>query len=146
MGESERSDKLELMDFLRFLANGNHMLLESMTSIGDGIVDCDDFAAIHKLGPHHCREESVTATDYWRAYEKCPANSAGLGIIEPRTLTVRSPERRGAESVINPSESFLSMSTSFGHTENYHHRDDNFDNNRTNHGSTFFRLTFHCRA
>src|SRR5688572_12372250 len=67
---------------------------------GDGIMDCDDFAAIHKLGPHQCREESVTTTDYWREYEKCPATTA----IEPRNS--RSPnERRGAESAISASES-----------------------------------------
>lgn len=42
---------------------------------GDGVVDCDDYAAIHKLGPHMCREDSVTSTPYWSAYETCSARS-----------------------------------------------------------------------
>lgn len=41
---------------------------------GDGIVDCDDFAAIHKLGPHMCRSEAITSTAYWREYEKCDSS------------------------------------------------------------------------
>ncbi|KAI1304085.1 Lysozyme [Halotydeus destructor] len=57
---------------------------------GDGVVDCDDFAAIHKLGPHMCREESVTSTDYWKAFDKCSAATTGSGVIQPRNLAGRS--------------------------------------------------------
>ncbi|RWS29845.1 Destabilase-like protein [Leptotrombidium deliense] len=36
----------------------------------DGVVDCDDFAAIHKMGPD-CLTSSIYATDYWKHFEYC---------------------------------------------------------------------------
>lgn len=74
---------------------------------GDGLVDCDDFAAIHKLGPHQCRSEAVISTDYWKNYEQCSSStsSSGVGIIEARTSGARGTDG-GAESVLSRSESF----------------------------------------
>ncbi|RWS14141.1 Lysozyme 1-like protein, partial [Dinothrombium tinctorium] len=37
----------------------------------DGIIDCDDFAAIHKLGPTSCSSKSLFSSKYWRQYEQC---------------------------------------------------------------------------
>lgn len=62
---------------------------------GDGIVDCDDFAAIHKLGPHQCRSEDIVNTPYWREYEKCGARGGlgGLGSSSTAVTDLRRPER-----------------------------------------------------
>jgi hypothetical protein len=64
---------------------------------GDGIVDCDDFAAIHKLGPHQCRSDSIQGTPYWREYEKCEAHVRGvggsLGSSSTAVTDLRRPER-----------------------------------------------------
>lgn len=40
---------------------------------GDRVIDCDDFAAIHKLGPHQCDSEVLFGTKYWISYESCSA-------------------------------------------------------------------------
>lgn len=38
----------------------------------DGQITCNDFALIHKLGPHACgKTEAIKDTDYWRRYETC---------------------------------------------------------------------------
>ena len=62
---------------------------------GDGIVDCDDYAAIHKLGPHQCRSDSIQGTPYWREYEKCEAHFRGgsLGSSSTAVSDLRRPER-----------------------------------------------------
>lgn len=38
---------------------------------GDGIIDCNDYAAIHKLGPHSCNSQALFQSDYWVSYESC---------------------------------------------------------------------------
>lgn len=64
---------------------------------GDGVVDCDDFAAIHKLGPHQCRSDDVTRTNYWREYERCEARvrlgGGSLGSSSTAVTDLRRPER-----------------------------------------------------
>lgn len=65
---------------------------------GDGIVDCDDFAAIHKLGPHMCRSEAITSTAYWREYEKCESSARSgtshhVGSPSVAVGDLRRPER-----------------------------------------------------
>ncbi|KAJ6224487.1 hypothetical protein RDWZM_003032 [Blomia tropicalis] len=38
----------------------------------DGVIDCTDFALIHKLGPHGCNKlEAIQNTDYWKQYTVC---------------------------------------------------------------------------
>ncbi|RWS30551.1 Destabilase-like protein [Leptotrombidium deliense] len=32
----------------------------------DGVIDCDDFAAIHKLGPQSCKTTSLATSKYWQ--------------------------------------------------------------------------------
>lgn len=76
---------------------------------GDGIVDCDDFAAIHKLGPNQCRSDSVTSTPYWREFEKCdsavrrPSSSPShLGSPSFAVGDLRRPDRRFNDIPILP--------------------------------------------
>lgn len=38
---------------------------------GDGVVTCNDYARIHKAGPHACNATFVTQTPYWQAYSQC---------------------------------------------------------------------------
>lgn len=37
----------------------------------DGVIDCNDFAAIHKLGPHNCEASALFGSKYWNSYELC---------------------------------------------------------------------------
>ncbi|CAG2108311.1 unnamed protein product, partial [Medioppia subpectinata] len=50
---------------------------------GDGVVDCADFAAIHKLGPHSCNSESLRGTDYWTSYQSCQSPAIEARRLEP---------------------------------------------------------------
>ncbi|RWS12528.1 Destabilase-like protein [Dinothrombium tinctorium] len=48
----------------------NYMLKYYKDCNNDGIVDCDDFAAIHKLGPD-CNSQSLYFSEYWKHFEYC---------------------------------------------------------------------------
>ncbi|XP_067137528.1 lysozyme 2-like [Centruroides vittatus] len=37
----------------------------------DGLVDCYDYARIHKSGPYGCNGTWVTSTDYWKVFLNC---------------------------------------------------------------------------
>lgn len=38
---------------------------------GSGVIDCDDFARIHKLGFGSCGGDAIYNTDYWQKYDVC---------------------------------------------------------------------------
>ncbi len=41
---------------------------------GDGVLDCTDFAIIHKTGPYSCNTSThIYETNYWRLFESCIA-------------------------------------------------------------------------
>lgn len=43
---------------------------------GDGIIDCTDYAMIHKLGPHGCaRIQALQGTEYWNQFTQCNSKS-----------------------------------------------------------------------
>lgn len=44
---------------------------------GDGILDCDDFSAIHKLGGYGCRGVALPE-DYKARYQQCKTIVANL--------------------------------------------------------------------
>ena len=38
---------------------------------GDGLIDCQDFAIIHQLGPTSCSSRSIIATSFWKEFDSC---------------------------------------------------------------------------
>ncbi|CAL1277526.1 unnamed protein product [Larinioides sclopetarius] len=60
----------------------------------NGVIDCTDFARIHKLGFGQCSSDSIIYTDYWQKFEFCyighaedkvPSNN-GKNKKQPREL------------------------------------------------------------
>ncbi|CAL1277527.1 unnamed protein product [Larinioides sclopetarius] len=43
----------------------------------NGVIDCSDFARIHKLGYGQCSSDSILNTDYWEKFEICYIGYAG---------------------------------------------------------------------
>ncbi|RWS29846.1 Lysozyme 1-like protein [Leptotrombidium deliense] len=37
----------------------------------DGLIDCFDFALIHRKGAKRCKESEIYTTDYWTRFETC---------------------------------------------------------------------------
>jgi len=40
---------------------------------GDGVIDCEDYVRIHKLGPGNCDSPTVVETTFYKEYLKCKA-------------------------------------------------------------------------
>ncbi|XP_074601489.1 uncharacterized protein LOC141855370 [Brevipalpus obovatus] len=54
----------------------NYMKKYSRDCNNDGVIDCDDFAAIHSLGADRCDEGRITRSEYWSVYKNaCPSFS-----------------------------------------------------------------------
>lgn len=37
----------------------------------DGVIDCLDYAVIHKLGPKYCKNDRIYDTNYWAKFQNC---------------------------------------------------------------------------
>ncbi|GIX92934.1 lysozyme [Caerostris darwini] len=57
----------------------------------NGVIDCQDFARIHKLGFGQCGGDAILDTDYWQKFEVCyiapfqPYDDYGEGGIQARS-------------------------------------------------------------
>ncbi|CAG7833069.1 unnamed protein product [Allacma fusca] len=40
---------------------------------GDGVINCEDYARIHKLGPSNCGDASFFTTEYGTLFKQCSA-------------------------------------------------------------------------
>ena len=45
---------------------------------GDGVIDCADYAAIHKAGPHSCNAQWLLDSEYWRVFQSSSCASGTL--------------------------------------------------------------------
>lgn len=52
----------------------NYMEKNKRDCNGDGFITCDDYAAIHRRGPHACTNRDLFKDHYWNKFQACRAN------------------------------------------------------------------------